>query len=76
MDKESLAFYFYDNMVINYAKYMRGGVGSKAARGCFMNAATSLARLGLPNPFEHEVLRDNAAVRPDIDEHKITGVKE
>lgn len=75
MNKENYAFYHYDNMVINYQKYLRGGVGSKAAYGKFINAAIALAQLKMPNPFTYDHSEPNAAKTP-VEGNKVTAVAE
>ena len=75
MNKESYAFHYYDDMIFNYAKFLKGGVGSKAAYGRFINAATALAKLQLKNPFELEDECHNSVTRPD-GIHTVTAVVE
>lgn len=49
------ARYYYDEMMINYKIYQRGGVNAKSAKNRFMNAAECLAMLDEPNPFHGDI---------------------
>ncbi len=74
MDNQNSAYYYYDRMVFNYAKYLKGGVDKKSSYGRFINAAIALAQLQAANPFEHD--NDPAPVRPTPDTHTFTAVVE
>lgn len=75
MDNQNSAYYYYDRMVFNYAKYLKGGVDKKSSYGRFLNAAIALAELNMPNPFVADNLEDNAATRPD-EGHIVTAIYE
>lgn len=74
---ENAAYRFYDDMVINYAKSQRKNtVGTKACFGRFINAAISLARLRMPNPFTFDETRHNAQAMPTEPGQIVTAVVE
>lgn len=69
------AFRYYDDMVINYKKWQRGGIDKNISHNKFINAAISLARLGMPNPFNGD-LKQNANPYPTEPGQTITAVAE
>lgn len=74
--KENKAFYYYDQMVLNYKRWQQGGVGDRAAHGRFINAAKALAELGMSNPFKYVEMHDNAYAVPTEPGQIVTGVEE
>ena len=72
---KNLAHFFYSDLVINYAKYMKNGIDKKACYNRFLNAAINLAKLAEPNPFPAEK-EMNAATRPNHEGTVVTGVHE
>ena len=74
-EQENLAYSYYDTMMLNYRKWQRGGVDKKACHARFINAAISLARIGMPNPFSFTETEDNAQAWPTMP-GIVTAVKE
>lgn len=76
MDNENKAFRYYDDMMLNYFKWQKGGVDSKACHGRFINAAIALAQQGMPNPFTYtQPVEDNAFPWPTAAGQIVTGVE-
>ena len=74
--KENKAFYYYIQMLLNYKRWQRGGVGDRAAHGRFINAAKALCELNIPNPFTYVDPEDNAHAIPTEPGQIVTGVVE
>ena len=59
-----LASGYYDTMVNNYKKFLKGEIDKNSSYNRFLNAAKALAEMGLENPFTLLKQVDDPVVRP------------